>query len=186
MNGLFEAAKEVCGFMSEMGWRFCLIGGLAVQKWGEPRTTLDADITLLAGFGSERDFVEPLLSRFPSRIENGLDFALKNRVLLLQGSNGRDVDVTLGALPFEERMIERATSVELAPGFSLPCCTAEDLFVMKVFASRPKDLIDAESIVNRQLNLDNAYILSELAELAQFKTSSDILGVGRNLLLKKS
>ena len=44
MNGLFETAREVSDFMTERGWKFCLIGGLAVQHWGEPRTTLDADL----------------------------------------------------------------------------------------------------------------------------------------------
>lgn len=41
MNVLFEAAKEVCEFMAVRKWEFCIIGGLAVQRWGEPRTTLD-------------------------------------------------------------------------------------------------------------------------------------------------
>ncbi len=51
MNALFEAAKEVCDFMKARHWEFCVIGGLAVQRWGELRTTLDADLTLFTGFG---------------------------------------------------------------------------------------------------------------------------------------
>ena len=51
MNALFEAAKEVGGFMSARKWRYCVIGGLAVLRWGEPRTTLDVDIALMTGFG---------------------------------------------------------------------------------------------------------------------------------------
>ena len=37
MSDLLEAANEICGFMGARKWSFCLIGGLAVQKWGEPR-----------------------------------------------------------------------------------------------------------------------------------------------------
>jgi hypothetical protein len=39
MNALFEAAKEVADFMKARRWKFCVIGGLAVQRWGEPRLT---------------------------------------------------------------------------------------------------------------------------------------------------
>jgi hypothetical protein len=34
-------------------------------------------------------------------------------------------------------------SAEFAPDIILPTCSAEDLFVMKAFASRPQDWIDA-------------------------------------------
>ena len=43
MNRLFEAAEEICTFMAAQNWRFCIIGELAVQQWGESRTTLDAE-----------------------------------------------------------------------------------------------------------------------------------------------
>ena len=45
MNALFQAAQEVGGFMEAQGWKYCVIGGLAIQRWGEPRATLDADMT---------------------------------------------------------------------------------------------------------------------------------------------
>ena len=56
MNALFQAVREVADFMDARGWKYCLIGGLAVQRWGEPRATLDADITLLADFGDEEKY----------------------------------------------------------------------------------------------------------------------------------
>ena len=39
MNAIFAAAKEVADFMQARGWEYCIIGGLAVQRWGELRTT---------------------------------------------------------------------------------------------------------------------------------------------------
>ena len=53
MNGLYEAALEVQSFMQRRGWRFCIIGGLALQRWGDPRVTRDVDVTVLTGFGDE-------------------------------------------------------------------------------------------------------------------------------------
>lgn len=45
MNPLFAAALELQRFFAARQWRFCFIGGLAVQRWGEPRLTLDVDCT---------------------------------------------------------------------------------------------------------------------------------------------
>lgn len=185
MNVLFEAAREVCDFMARRHWEFCLIGGLAVQRWGEPRTTLDADFTLLAEWGKEAPYVTALLEHFESRIPDAHEFALENRVLLLRASNGRDVDIALGALPFEAIMIKRATLMEFAPGLNLPCCTAEDLFILKAFAGRPRDWLDAESIVARQANLDEEHILTHLADLCELKETPDTLDRAMRLLQGK-
>jgi len=184
MNALFAAANEVCGFLSEQGWDYCLIGGLAVQCWGEPRTTLDVDLTLLAGWGKEEEYVVPLLARFESRIADGHAFALSRRILLLRASNGKDVDIALGALSFEEDMIRRAVPIEFEPGIVLRCCTAEDLFIMKAFAERPRDWLDAASIVARQTKLDAPYILERLRELCSLKETPEILEQAKRLLLK--
>lgn len=184
MNALFEAANEVCGFLSERGWEYCIIGGLAVQRWGEPRTTLDVDLTLLTGWGAEEEYVRPLLERFESRIADGHAFALSRRILLLRVSNGKDVDVALGGLTFEEDMIRRAVPIEFEPGIFLRCCTAEDLFIMKAFAARPRDWSDAASIVARQTKLDTPYILEQLRELCSLKETPEILEQAKRLLLK--
>ena len=186
MNLLFEAAKEVCEFMEKRKWRFCIIGGLAVQKWGEPRTTLDADITLLTGWGEEEPFVSALLKRFEPRMEDGYEFALTHRVALIRASNGTDVDIALGALPFEEEMIQRSEKIEFAPGIELPCCTAEDLFIMKAFSGRSRDWVDAESIVTRQKSLDKKYISSHLSELCDLKESPQNFEKAKRLLEEKS
>lgn len=181
MNGLFDAAREVCEFMAAQGWKFCLIGGLAVQRWGEPRTTLDIDLTLLTDWGDEARYIDALLARFKLRSPDGRAFALKNRVLLLYASDGKPVDIALGALPFEQDMVNRAIRFDVAPGVSLPCCTAEDLIIMKLFSGRARDLLDAESIVHRQPGLDRSYILEQLAELAELRNTREPLDRARTL-----
>ena len=46
MNPIFAAALEVQDFCRSRGFRFCFIGGLALQRWGEPRLTQDVDLTI--------------------------------------------------------------------------------------------------------------------------------------------
>jgi hypothetical protein len=54
------------------------------------------------------------------------------------------IDVSLGGLPFEESMVSRATLFPFGPGLDVRTCSAEDLVVLKLFASRPLDLRAAE------------------------------------------
>jgi hypothetical protein len=61
---VLAAAGEVQSFCKSQGWRFCFIGGVALQRWGEPRLTQDVDLTLLTGFGNEEKFVDALLKEF--------------------------------------------------------------------------------------------------------------------------
>jgi hypothetical protein len=170
MIDLFEAARQLQAFCDDQGWRSCFIGGIAVQRWGEPRVTRDVDLTLLAGFGSEDRFTIPLLAAYPARIEDASEFARRYRVLLLRTTSGVGIDVSLGALPFEESVVSRATPFSFGPGLEIRTCSAEDLVVLKLFASRPLDIRDAEGVVIRHKNqLDWTYIEDHLRPLAEVK-----------------
>ena len=91
MNGLFRAARQLQEFCDAQGWRSCFIGGLAVQRWGQPRLTVDVDLTLPAGFGNEAAFIDPLLDTYEGRIADARDFALRHRVLLLRAAGGAGI-----------------------------------------------------------------------------------------------
>ena len=76
----------------------------------------------------------------------------------------------MGALPFEAAMTDRATAFPYRSGWDIGTCSAEDLIVLKLFASRPLDLHDAEGVAIRQKNrLDWTYIEHQLAPLAELK-----------------
>lgn len=44
---LLGAALEVSALCHRFGFRFCFIGGIAVQRWGNPRFTADVDLERL-------------------------------------------------------------------------------------------------------------------------------------------
>jgi hypothetical protein len=75
MMDLFEAARQLQAFCDGQGWRSCFIGGLAVQRWGEPRVTLDVDLTVMAGLGAEGGFADALLAAYPARIKDAGEFS---------------------------------------------------------------------------------------------------------------
>jgi hypothetical protein len=176
MNPLYEAAIEVQGFMAERGWRSCIIGGLAIERWGEPRVTRDVDMTLLTGVGSEENYVQELLARFAPRRPDAGAFALITRVLLLRAANDTPVDVALGGFDYEEEAVKRGSPFEYAPGVSLVTCSAEDLVVLKAFASREGDWLDIKGILVRQSGkLDWRYIRRQLKPLCDLKEEPEIL-----------
>ncbi|MEW6746330.1 MAG: nucleotidyl transferase AbiEii/AbiGii toxin family protein [Planctomycetota bacterium] len=177
LEELLLAAAKVQAFIRQHGWRFCFIGGVAVQRWGEPRFTRDIDLTLLTGFGDEEEFIDTLLQELTPRRPDAREFALRHRVLLAQTREGVDVDVALGALPFEERTIVRASAWQLRPDVTLTTCSAEDLVVHKAFAGRDLDWGDVERILVRQHGkLDLKQIHAELKALLELKGESEALG----------
>ncbi len=176
MIEVFRAASEVQFVCEARNWRFCFIGGLALQQWGEPRETADVDLTLLTGFGGEDPFIVALLQLFQPRIPDAGQFALDHRVLLLRSQSGVGLDIAFGGLPFEESVIARSVMVQFPDAQRLRICTAEDLIVFKSFAARAKDWMDVEGILVRQTGkLDWSYIIAQLAPLADLKGAPEIL-----------
>jgi len=173
---LLRAAEAVEAVCNENGWRHCFIGGLVLQRWGEVRFTKDADATVFAGYGDEMAFIEPLLDRFKSRIEDAANFAEQRRILLLESDESVGIDIALGALPFEEGMVERASQFTFPPDVPLTTCCAEDLIITKTFSGRGQDWIDVERILVRQQGkLDWELINTELTHLLPLKESEDHL-----------
>lgn len=176
MTGVLEAAGELQQFCQQQHWRFCFIGGLAVQRWGEPRFTKDADLTLLTGIGEEEKFIDALVARFQSRGLFDREKAILRRVLFLQSAKGIPLDLALGALPFEARAIGRATPWDSGHSGGLITCSADDLVVHKAFAARKQDWLDLESVVIRQgPKLNVAQIWEELRPLVELKEEPEIL-----------
>jgi hypothetical protein len=121
-------------------------------------------------------FIEGLLSRYSPRIANAAQFARQSRILLLQSTGGIGLDISLGALPFESELVDRATDFDFTPDVRLRTCSAEDLLILKLFAMRPLDIQDAESIAVRQSPaLDWPYIRRQLAPLSAAKEDPSIM-----------
>lgn len=179
MTLLLKAALDLQDFFTQRRWRFCIIGGIALLRWGEPRFTRDVDVTLLAAFGCEDEFIGPVLSSaYRERIPNAAEFARRNRVLLVNSPDAVPIDIALGGLPFETLMVERATLYDFEPDCTLLTCSAEDLVVQKLFAFRTRDILDVETVVVRQRGrLDWDYIEARLGPLAELKEQPHIMAV---------
>ena len=167
---------DIVDLLNERVIPFALIGGLAVMVRGETRVTVDVDIVagidvdkaleLLAMLGTS--LFMPLFDDVEEIITTAFIMPLRHKNTQVK------VDLAIGLSGFERQLIKRATKVEMS-GVSIPVATAEDLLVMKVFAERPRDMEDAQRIVQRQgAALDWDYVLEVGGEL-QHAVSQDIV-----------
>jgi predicted nucleotidyltransferase len=176
MNLQETAAWEAHTFLLHVGIPYAIIGGLAVQWWGEPRLTKDVDLTVIAPLDEPERFIEQVTTSFMPRIDDAVTFARRNRVILVRASNGCPLDISLGLPGYEDEVMQRAVEVELEPGKAVRVCSAEDLIIHKAIAGRPQDVRDAEGIVYRQREgLDAAYIRTWLQAFADLLDNPEII-----------
>ena len=84
------------------------------------------------------------------------------------------IDVIFGLLPFEEEAVRRAQRTRIGDR-DVCVCTPEDLILMKIVSTRPRDLDDARGILSRRLReLDLAYLEPRLHELADLLDRPEI------------
>ncbi len=150
MNDQGQAIWELHTVLSQMGIPYAIIGGLAVQYWGEPRFTRDVDVTAMLPPDNPLPILTEIANRFSPRISDAIGFARQHRVLLVRASNSIPLDISLGLPGYEEEAMTRTVDWELEPGKVVHLCSAEDLIIHKAVAGRPQDLRDIEGIVYRQ------------------------------------
>lgn len=171
-----EALWELHLILSNNAIPYAIIGGIAVQHWGEPRLTQDIDLTILVPLDDPLPTLQIILGAFEARLQDALTFALKSRVLLIQASNGYPIDLSLGLPGYEESVVERTVNLDIDSDKWVKLCSAEDLIIHKAVAGRPQDLHDIEGVVLRQgTRLDVSYIRSWLTEFADLLGDLEIL-----------
>jgi hypothetical protein len=138
---------------------YMVIGGQAVQLYGEPRMTRDIDLTL--GLGSEgldrvlgvcRACGLKPLPAVPA------EFVRETMVLpALDERTGIRVDFVFSFTDYERQAIGRSRPVDLG-GVNVHFAAVEDVVVHKLVAGRPRDMEDVRSIVVKNPGLDRAYV----------------------------
>jgi hypothetical protein len=132
-----------------------VIGGVANAFLGRPRMTRDVDALICLAEEHWEQFVANG-RRFDivPRIHDVIAFARESRMLLMRHRpSGIDVDITLGAIPFEKEALMRRTSGTLGRS-RIPIPTPEDFIIMKAVAHRPHDIADIRGVLVAHPKLD--------------------------------
>ncbi len=88
------------------------------------------------------------------------------RVAAIDAESGIGIDISLGALPFEQEMVARSEVYQLE-SLEIRLPTPEDLIIMKAVAHRPKDLLDIQGILRSHPNLDRRRIRKWVTQFAE-------------------
>lgn len=143
------AALEIASYLDSKEIPCVVMGGLAVQHWGEPGATRVVDAAVMVPAESVDDFLEETVGAFRPRIADAATFARQSRVLLVRAGNDVPIDLSLGIPGYEEEVMRRAVAVEWT-GAQVRLIGAEDLIIHKCVAGRPRDLEDVRSILERR------------------------------------
>ncbi|MDF1501198.1 MAG: hypothetical protein P1P76_12090 [Anaerolineales bacterium] len=175
MNPQIKAALAMHDFFFEnLKLNYAVIGGIALQFWGEPRFTHDLDITVQDRLDLA-ELVKVTTETFGSRVSDPNAFAKETRMLLLNVEDV-DVDVAVALRGYEDSLFERVQSYEVEQGKRLNICSAEDLIIHKALAGRPQDITDIQGVIDRQGDsLDVQYIRSWLSEFSNALADTEIL-----------
>ena len=153
---------------------YIVIGGMANAIWGEPRATLDVDVTVWVDDVEIPSVPERLADQFSILPEHPVDFVRQTRVLPIETRAGVRIDLIFGMLPFEWTAIQRGVS-QLVAGKPVRFCTAEDLILHKIISHRDRDLQDVKAILHRLgPHLDRDYLEPRLQDLAEALERPDI------------
>lgn len=175
LTELEGALAEVAAALEDCGLRYMLIGGLAVAATGEPRATLDVDVSVWVEPEKSRAIVDCLCGRLHALPANPQEFVEKRRVLPVVTSMKVRADIVFASLPLELEAIQRAVVQPIA-GRMIPVASIEDLLLMKLISEREKDLADARALLRRFGNsLDLGYLMPKLEELAEALAQPDIV-----------
>ena len=138
---------------------YMIIGGQAVQLYGEPRMTRDIDLTLgLDSKGLDRVLRVCGACELKPLPAAPAEFVRETMVLpALEERTGIRVDFVFSFTDYERQAIDRSRPVEIG-GVSVRFAAAEDIVIHKLVAGRPRDLEDVRSIVVKNPGLDRAYV----------------------------
>ncbi len=174
MTPLDRAVNDIISALESLRIDYAVVGGIANAIWGEPRATIDVDVTVSVNEPDVPATIAAITARFRSPVSDALAFVQRTRVLPLDTEEGVRIDVIFALLPFELDAIRRAKEVS-ASGRTIRVVTPEDLVLMKIISDRPRDLADAEAIVRRRIReLDRGYLEPRIRELALALETDDI------------
>jgi len=175
MTPLDRAVHAIVSVLESEHLDYAIVGGIANAVWGQPRATIDVDVTISAEDARLQHTISAISASFRVPVSEPLLFVQQTRVLPLDTEEGVRIDVIFALLPFELEAIRRARRVPIA-GRTVSIVTPEDLVLMKIVSDRPRDLADAEAILRRRRDeLDREYLEPRVRELAAALERDEIL-----------
>jgi len=170
---LRPALRKAIALLERHGYRYAVIGGLAVSHWGQTRATYNVDIKVLVPDTAYPAARAAIRSAFPQRARPQVP---ANPLIVDAKVAGVSVDFLLTVPGYEENIVTRAVRGDL-DGLAVWICSPEDLVIQKAVAGRVQDWQDIEGIlIEQQGRLDLAYVEDWLQQFVAALEQPEILG----------
>lgn len=159
-----------------LGISWYLFGAQAAIVYGVARLTADVDVTVRAPATPTGEWLAALGHHgFEGRFTDPA-FIAQTRVLpVVHHTTGLPVDIVIAGPGLEEEFLHRAV-VQSIDGVPVPVVEIADLVVLKVLASRPKDLDDVVALLRIHANaIDATRVRDVLRMLEGALGQSDLL-----------
>ena len=174
MSPLEQVLRRLVSDLDETGYRWALVGGLAVSARARPRFTNDVDLAVAVATDAEAEALIFALAgsyRVLACLEHEGRGRLSTVRLLPPGQDeeGIIVDLLFASSGIEPELVESATRLEIFAGLGMPVAATGHLLAMKLLAMddvrRPQDRPDIMALLEQ----------ADAAELARVRESIGII-----------
>jgi hypothetical protein len=160
-----DAARQLAAALDSEGCDYAIGGAIALGFWGQPRGTVDVDVTLFLPPEGVSECVRTLQSIGCAFSSDDAIVSLNEHGYCQVEFHGRRLDVFLPLIPFYEEARQRRQVVRLA-NQRVNVWDAETLCVFKLMFFRLKDLADAEDVLRVQGDrLDIGWVRRQIVEI---------------------
>lgn len=166
MSRLEAVLRQAGALLDELGFRWALVGGLAVSARTEPRFTRDVDLAVAL---SDDDQAEDLVRQFRARgyelvaaVEQEAVGRFATARLLPEGGadTGAVVDLLFASSGIESEIASEAEPLEILSGLTVPVAQTGHLLALKLLSrddeSRPQDTVDLRALLADASEADRA------------------------------
>lgn len=172
MTQLLQCLKSLTALFDSLGLTYAVMGGLAVRIYGISRPTFDIDITVAIDAANVQQILKEVkrLGFITNEVyERGwVDRVAGMPIVKIQSCTRDhiiDVDLFFAESAFQLQLLGRRRRAQ-ANGFATWFVSPEDLILLKLAASRPRDLGDVGDIFFMQGQLDEVYMRHWAQELS--------------------
>ncbi len=161
---LEKALSSIVRVFNAHGIPYAVMGGLAVRVYAIPRFTNDVDLTIAI----QREELPELIDSLQS-IDCEVSQVYRDGWLDSVGgmplfkadfyneSRSIEIDLFVSETPFQHSLIDRRRAIKTPDG-EIWFVSPEDLILLKLIASRPRDLVDVQDILFTLGELDRGYL----------------------------
>ena len=150
---LFQALRRILSVLEKLGVPYALIGGLALAFYEVVRATKDLDLLILLSPAEMEKFAEQLTANgLPAGARKGAPGDPVVGVVAVQvlvGGSQLTCDLLLPSARWQSEAVRNAQVFELE-GSQVRVVQARDLFLLKLHAGGPQDLLDASQLLQMQ------------------------------------